>query len=170
MRSRKGTECLVGSLLAASLLIELPSCMAPPTPPPTAVSSPTATRWPTATPDPAGYVTSDIPRCDGAKRIDPIDFEWPGIEDVKEADWLYYRCALKPLALSEFYRPKMTEAPYNWLENAWVVLPEGTLGVYFHTARQSWLYLWFVADKAEAAGSYLIAAERMDTPLDLPCH
>ncbi|HEX9075088.1 MAG TPA: hypothetical protein VF932_04885 [Anaerolineae bacterium] len=159
-------------LACLTLLCILAACAPAPTPIPTPTSVPTATPRPTLAPEPVGdYVPSDIPRCAGVKALDsPLKFDWPGIDDVGEADWFYYRCALKPEEVAAFYREKTKDPPYNWMEQAWVVLPEGTLGAYFHTARQEFLYLWFLSDVSSPQTSYLVVAERTGAPLDLPCH
>ncbi len=147
-------------------------CSAPPTPTPVPPTR-TPTPPPTATPEPVGdYVPVSIPRCAGVKMLETaLKFDWPGIDDVGEADWHYYNCAQKPEELATFYRDAMINPPYNWLENAWVVLPEGTLGVYFHAARQVWLYLWFLTNSKAPLASYLVVAERNQfEPLNLKCH
>jgi hypothetical protein len=158
------------------LLCAVAACGPAPTPPPlpTAVPTITPTRLPTATPEPVGdYVPSDFPRCLGLKMLDKaLKFTWVGIEDMKtdSGDWYYYHCNEKPADLAAFYRAKMTPPPYNWLENGWVEQPgEGTLGVYFHTARQTWSYVWFLADSASASGSYLVLSQQNEIPLELPC-
>ncbi len=156
------------------VLCILAACGGAPTPTPTPLPpTPTSTPMPTATSEPVGdYVPPAIPRCAGVKAMGTaLKFDWPGIDDVGEADWHYYHCAQKPEELATFYREAMVNPPYNWLENAWVILPQGTLGVYFHTARQTWLYLWFLADTGAPQASDLVVAERNEvTPLDLPCH
>ncbi len=63
----------------------------------------------------------------------------------------------------------MTQPPYEWGEINWVTLPEGTLGVYFHTVHQTWVYLWFLADSSSAEASRLVVSEQGQEPLELPC-
>ncbi len=64
---------------------------------------------------------------------------------------------------------KDVKPPYNWQEFNWVELPEGTLGVYFHTAYQRWFYLW-VLPAGVNKGSRLVLAQRdLGAPLVLPC-
>jgi hypothetical protein len=140
----------------------------------------TPTPLPTNTPTPASvktaertidYVPPDIPTCSGLQALErALVFDWPGIDDVGEADWLYYRCVQGRDDLAAIYRGKMTSPPYSWVENAWVELPQGKLGVYLHTDSVNWLYLWFIADSSSPANSYLVVARRNETPLDLPCH
>jgi hypothetical protein len=146
-----------------------------PTPLPTPAPTTTPTHSVTATPELVGDdLPSDLPRCQGLKALDKaLTFAWAGIEDMKtkDGDWFYYHCDIKPSDLAAFYRAKMTTPPYNWLENGWVDRPgEGTLGIYFHTARQTWSYLWFLADGTSSAdGSYLVISQQFEMPLDLPC-
>ena len=162
---------LASVLISVCLLCLVVACATPPTPTPVP-PTPTPTPLPTLTPQPAGaYMPSDIPRCAGVRRLDQAPkFDWPGIDDVGDADWYFYQCAQKPDAVAALYRETMVKPPYNWLENAWVVLPEGTLGVYFHTARQNWLYAWFLADSSSPGTMHLVIAETFGAPLDLPCH
>ncbi len=161
-------------VLCVAVLVALQGCSAAPTPTPTPPS--TSTLVPrTATPPPptpvGDYVPSDIFRCEGVRAINTaVKFDWPGIDNVVQADWLYYQCDQKPLELAGIYREKMVNPPFNWLENAWVELPQGTLGVYYHTAKQTWLYLWFIADASSEGHSNLVVAQRDDFPLELPCH
>ncbi len=101
---------------------------------------------------------------------EPFKFAWPSIEKIMEPGWLYYRCATSPAHLEALYREQMTEPPYNWLEAAWVVRAEGTMGVYFQATREGWLYLWILADASSVETSTLVIAERKDAPLELECH
>ncbi len=152
------------------LLCAVVGCGGSPTPTPLP-STPTRVPLPTATPEPMGdYVPSDIPRCEGVKMLDQaLQFNWAGVDAVGEGSWYYYHCNLKFDALADFYRPQMTKAPYEWGEINWVVRDEGTLGVYFHTVRQTWVYLWFLSKTPPEGGSYLVVAEVGTIPLDLPC-
>jgi hypothetical protein len=151
------------------LLLAVVGCASAPTPTPTPL--PTRTPAPTATSEPVGdYVPSDVPRCQGVKMLDrALKFEWVGVDAVGDGAWYYYHCDQKPGDLATLYRPVMIKAPYEWGEINWVERPEGTLGVYFNTVRQNWLYLWFLSDTTSAGGSYLVVAEQGQIPLDLPC-
>lgn len=153
-----------------ALLLTVVACVNAPTPTPIP-PTPTPTPAPTATAEPVDdYVPSDIPRCDGVKALDKaLDFEWAGVDAVGEGDWYYYHCTQKADDLSATLRPLMTKAPYKWGEINWVIRPEGTLGVYFHTVRQTWAYLWFLPDTSSAGGAYLVVAEVGTIPLELPC-
>jgi hypothetical protein len=162
-------------LSLTSMILTLAACSpaATPTPTPTPVPPPTATPLPMPTPI-GFYMPSYMPICDGAKLLaEDFGFTWPGIENIKkDAENLeYYRCQQPYGQVATFYREKMLNPPYNWQEIAWVELPEGTLGEYFHAVYQSWFYLWFVPDQSAGQASYLVAAWRQgEVPLDLPCH
>jgi hypothetical protein len=153
-----------GSLLAVS-----PTPL--PTPIPTAVPTPTPnTPTPTSAPAPA-YVDLNMPGCNGFQELPgTVSFDWPGLADIKDVDsWGYYRCTEPAGQLAALYKERMVTPPYNWQEISWVELPQGTLGAYFHAARQSWLYLWFLTNP-DVPGTVLVAAPRLgDMPLDLPC-
>lgn len=145
-------------------------------PAPTSVQNPTP--LPPATPAPSPeptitqvYVPFDIPLCQVGRELDePLKFDWPGIDQVGEADWYYYRCGQSAGDLATAYRTEMPQPPLNWREDAWVELPEGTLGVFFHSGHQAWIYLWFLSDKTSPTSSNLVLAERQGTPLDTSCH
>ncbi len=158
-----GIVCLI-------LLCAIVACEAPPIPTPIP-PPPTPTPRPTMTPQPTGpYVPPNIPRCEGVKALEhALDFQWAGVDAIGEGDWYYYHCDLTPGDLADYSRPKMTAAPYDWGEINWVIRPEGTLGVYFHTVRQSWTYLWFLPTDLSSGGSYLVVAEVGGIPLELPC-
>jgi hypothetical protein len=156
-----------------ALLWAIAACApaATPTSLPTPVPAPTRVVFPTPLPV-AAYDSRHIPGCDGFELLaERFRFEWPGIEDIGDVtDWGYYRCAQAPTQVAAIYREKMIHPPYNWQEIAWVERSEGTLGVYFHTVFQRWLYVW-VLSRPNDSKAYLVVAERTeDTPLELPCH
>jgi hypothetical protein len=115
-----------------------------------------------------------MPVCDEVEALaGDFGFTWPGIEDIKKnsEDLEYYRCQHSYDQVATFYRDKMPRPPYNWQEVAWVERPEGILGEYFHSAYQSWFYLWFLPDTSAGKTTYLVAAwQQGEIPLDLPCH
>ncbi len=137
-------------------------------PPPRPAASPTPimTSVPMAvsTPMPiADYILSVIPRCDGIQILDqPVKFVWPNVEqrlkDLEGSDWGYYRCPRPVAEISAFYREQMLKPPYNMRETNWVDRSEGTLGVYYHTARQTWTYMWVVPRPGDLQASYVIVA------------
>jgi hypothetical protein len=99
-----------------------------------------------------------------------MKFEWPGINAATDARWDYYECAQSPADLVAFYKEEMIKPGFDWLDEAWVERPEGTLAVYYQTFDHRWLYLWFLADGSSASRSNLVIAEALGLPLDLPCH
>ncbi len=159
-----------GAAAGLVVLCLVVACTPAATPTPT-MPPPTPTRVATATPSSVGdYIPPDVPRCQGLKMLDhALDFEWAGVDAAGEGNWFYYHCDQQFEDLSNVYRPKMTAVPYEWGEINWVVRPEGTLGVYFNTVGQNWLYLWFLPNPSSGGGSYLIVAKPGETPLDLPC-
>ncbi len=173
-RTRMGKTPL--AFLLTTLGVVLAGCgaaglFAAPTPTPTATPVPTTTLTPTPYPTLTAYEDRNIPPCDGFTIIpEAFPFTWPGIEEAQDAsDWGYFHCDLTVIQAAAFYRQKMVNPPYNWQEFNWVELPEGTLGVYFHTVYQRWFYLW-VLPTSSKLGSYLVLAQRdLGTPLVLPC-
>jgi hypothetical protein len=171
--------CLV-LLFALAACGPSPVATALPTPVPTSLPTPVPSLLPIATAFPIAapaavedYVPTDVPRCQGLKALDKaITFAWAGIEEMntENGNWYYYHCDEKVGDLAGFYRAKLTKPPYNWLETGWVERPqEGTLGIYFHTARQIWNYIWFLPDTSSKAGSHLVISEQMEAQPDLPC-
>ncbi len=161
---RKRITCLV-------LLLAAAACAPQPTPTPLPTSTPVARPTMTAAPFPTltRYEDLGVPGCSGfTVLVDPVQFTWEGLEEVKDAgDWGYYRCASSASDTAAFYKEKMVKPPYNWQEFNWVELPAGTLGVYFHTVFQKWLYLWFLPG---ASGTTVVSAVRdVAEPLALPC-
>jgi hypothetical protein len=161
-------------IAALALSCALVACTSAPAPTPSPTAKPVVTLAPTSTPEPMeDYVPADIPKCKGLKALDkPLKFAWAGIEDMKTESgiWYYYHCDEKPIEVANLFKTKMPNAPFSWLENGWVERPgEGTLGIYFHTARQTWTYAWFLADDAAAGASYLVLSQQDTTPLELPC-
>jgi hypothetical protein len=156
------------------LLIAMTACAPPatPTPVPTPIPTATVAPFPTRFPTPTIYDARHMPGCDGFEPLaDRFRFEWPGIEEIKDVtDWAYFRCTQSPTQVAAFYREKMVNPPYNWQEIAWVERPEGTLGVYFHTVFQRWLYVWMLPRPNDPKAHLVVAEREGDVPLDLPCH
>ena len=144
------------------------------TPLPTLQPSPTRTPvlLPTATALPVGdFLPADLPRCDGLKAVTPFTFSWAGYAelDMSQGKWYHYHCSSKPEDLATFYRSKMSNPPYSWLQQNWVENTEGKLGVYFHAVRQVWLYTWFLTDTQNPEASRLVVSAQDKAPLSLPC-
>ncbi len=175
------------SVLCLALLSVIAAGTPEPAPPPTLQATPTPmpSVTPASTPAvnatsaatdsqpevPADYFPSDMPACKDFEVLGRRpQFDWPTIDKVgTDADWVTYRCGNKPSDLAAFYREKMVQPPYNWLETGWTELPQGTLGVYFHAGFQSWKYLWFLKDPASSDSTILVIADQVDTPMELPC-
>lgn len=110
-------------------------------------------------------------QCDGFQELPgAVKFDWVGLDKITDVDtWGYYRCRQPAADLAALYHEKMVKPPFNWQEISWVEAPDGKLGVYFDSLRQSWLYLWFLTN-SDVSGTLLVAAPRKgDMPLDLPC-
>ncbi len=173
---RNRIESLRLRLLLLFLCVTLAGCgstgsFAAPTPTATVTAVPTATPKPTPYPTLTAYEDRNIPPCDGFTVLpQAFPFTWPGTEGAEDvSDWGYFHCDLTVNRSAAFYRQKMINPPYNWQEFNWVELPEGTLGVYFHTVYQRWFYLWMLPTP-NSQGSYLVLAQRdLGTPLVLPC-
>lgn len=113
------------------------------------------------------YILSLIPSCDGVEILDDaIDFEWPNLQqritELEGSDWGYYSCDLPYEETAAFYRANAPKPPYLLSETNWVVIPQGSLGVYFHPVRQTWIYLWIVPQSADSGKTYVIAAYSLD--------
>ncbi len=144
---------------------------------PAASPTPIISSSPTAVPIPmsiAEYILSVIPRCAGIQISDQrIKFLWPNVEqrlkDLEGSDWGYYRCPRPVTEVSAFYREQMPKPPYNWNETNWVDRAEGALGIYYHTARRTWTYLWVVPQPGDLQASYVIVAETASEVFELQC-
>lgn len=136
-------------------------------PMPTVSPTPITSLTPAAVPTPmslAEYILSVIPRCDGIQILDqPVKFVWPNVEqrlkDLEGSDWGYFSCPRPVAEVSVFYREQMPKPPYNLNETNWVDRSEGTLGVYYHTARRTWTYIWVVPQPGDRQASYVIVAQ-----------
>lgn len=160
---------------ALALLLLLTACSGDPVATHTSIPSSAANESSSATSTPASavapismseYILSLIPQCDGVQVLEPITFDWPNlqqrIEELEGSDWGYYACPHPYEEMAEFYRTNATEPPYLLSETNWVVIPEGTLGVYFHSVRQTWIYLWIVPQSPGSHETYVIAAYSLD--------
>jgi len=166
------------------ILVGLSLCVActsagQPVPPslPAASPMPSMTSAPTAVPTPmsmADYILSVIPRCDGIQILDqPVKFAWPNVEqrlkDLEGSDWGYFSCPRPAAEVSAFYREQMPRPPYNLNETNWVDRSEGTLGVYYHTARRAWTYMWVVPQPGDLQTSYVIVAQTASEVFEPEC-
>ncbi len=167
------TGRFVGFLILAMLLIVLSACAAPPTPTPmpTITPTPLPTKVPTPSPTQTAYQYLGSPGCDGFTVLsERITFSWEDIEEFLDSgSWGYYRCAGNAAETAAFYRQKMIQPQYNWQEFNWVEQPQGTLGVYFHTAYQEWMYLWFLPGSGVSGSNLVSAVREISDPMDLPC-
>jgi len=126
-------------------------------------SSESAAPTPVGTPEPRGpYVLEGLPLCQGIKELpSPLKFTWPNIETALEKladyEWGYYSCALPQAALVTFYRNTMPKPPYLWEQVNDVTHTEGTLGLYYHPVRRTWLYIWMLP-QTDKGSSYLVIA------------
>jgi hypothetical protein len=110
------------------------------------------------------HILSLIPACQEIETLDePVALIWPNAEqrldELSDSRWGYYRCPQAPVDVSAFYHDKMTEPPYNMRQVAWVNIPQGTLGLYFHSAYHLWTYLWVLPPEADAPGAYVLVAQ-----------
>ncbi len=148
-----------------------------PTSLPAASPTPITTSVPTAVSTPmsiADYILSVTPRCDGIQILDqPVKFVWPNVEqrlkDLEGSDWGYFSCPRPVAEVSAFYREHMPTPPYNMNETNWVDRSEGTLGIYYHTARQTWTYLWVVPQPGGLQTSYVIVAQTASEVFEPEC-
>jgi hypothetical protein len=141
-------------------------------PTPSSIPSPTATfELPIAflpTPGADRSAPTDVPACKDVQVLEqPIQFSWPGLEDVAEnapeTNWTYYRCGQSQAAASAFYRHWMSTTEYHWVEYSWDEGAGGTLGVFYSSSvnladPNRWLYLWFLPEQSSNESSYLVAA------------
>ncbi len=177
--ARTFADAISGMLLVLSLIVSLlilegcasSGLFAAPTLTPTLTPAPTPTLVPIPYPTLSAFEDHNIPPCDGFTVLpEAFPFTWPGIEEALDiSDWGYFRCTTSVSEAAAFYRAKMTQPPYNWQEFNWVELPEGTLGVYFHTVYQRWFYLWILPTPASRVANLVLAQRDLDTPLVLPC-
>jgi hypothetical protein len=122
------------------------------------------TKGPTPTPMTISeYLLSILPNCDGVKTFEqPVKFDWPLIEqriqELESADWGYYGCPQRQEVVSTFYQETMPKTPFLMTEINWVERPQGTLGVYYQSVAQIWLYLWVVPQPADSQTSYVVVA------------
>jgi hypothetical protein len=109
------------------------------------------------------YLLSILPNCDEVKVFEqPVKFDWPLIEqriqELEGADWGYYGCPQPQEVVSTFYQEAMPKTPFLMTEINWVERPQGTLGVYYQSVAQTWLYLWVVPQPTDPQTSYVIVA------------
>lgn len=120
------------------------------------------------------YILSLMPRCTGVQVLDqPVKFDWPNVEkrleDLAGADWGYYSCPRPAAEISAFYREQMPKPPYNLTETNWVDRSEGSLGIYYHATRLTWMYVWVVPQPGDAQAAYVIAAQTASEAFEPMC-
>jgi hypothetical protein len=147
------------------------SISTPPTPTLLPKSIPSATSTPMTD---AEYVLSQIPHCESIKMLDqPIKFSWPNVDqrikDLQGSAWGYFSCAQAPSAVSAFYREQILKPPYNRQETNWIDRSEGTLGIYFQTGSQNWLYMWVVPQSNDKQKAYVIVAVTSSEAFEPEC-
>ncbi|HEX7974212.1 MAG TPA: hypothetical protein VF498_07375, partial [Anaerolineales bacterium] len=123
--------------------------------PPTGVAAPTTQPTDSAPKTPSDYLLTIMPKCDGIQLLDqPVIFKWPNIKqrlkELEESYQGYYTCSQPATDVASFYRETIVKPPFNMNETNWVERPEGTLGLYYHSPTQTWLYLWVVPQPADA--------------------
>lgn len=155
-----GLLCLCTACAATDQSEPTSAPMPAPSPTQTTSSAPAAVSTPLSVDE---YILSVIPQFEGIQSLDqPIQFAWPNvkrrIKELEGSDWGYFRCAQPPAVVSAFYQEHMPEAPYNMREANRVERPEGTLGIYYHSAYDIWVYLWIVPQPTDPQSSYVIVA------------
>jgi hypothetical protein len=118
---------------------------------------------PVFTPVPEGEsLLNRLPKCEGIKILqEPIKFDWPNIEiymkTYENGLWGYYSCEEPQADVAAFYRSQMPKPPSNAYEMNWVVIPEGTVGVFYDGL--TYTILWIVPQSGNAQKTYLIVAQ-----------
>lgn len=120
------------------------------------------------------YILSLLPRCTGIQILaQPVKFDWPNVEkrlkDLEGADWGYFSCPQPAAEISAFYREQIPKPPYNLKETNWVDRSEGALGIYYHDARLTWMYVWVVPQPGNAQAAYVIAAQTASEAFEPEC-
>jgi hypothetical protein len=131
-----------------------------------------ATSAPTLSP--GQYILTLIPDCDGIVILEqPIALVWPKAEqrlkELETAQWGYYRCLQAPAEVSAYYQRETPRPPYNLRETVWVEVTEGTLGLYYHSAFQIWVYLWVLPDPDEAQSALVLVARANGLAFEPDC-
>lgn len=151
------TAC-AGASPESSALLLLDATLSPQAPAATVLSTTSAPV------SPSEYLLTIMPKCDGIQILDqPVTFPWPNIKqrlkELEKSYQGYYTCSQPVAEVTPFYRKNIIKPPYNMNETNWVERPEGTLGLYYHSPTQTWLYLWIVPQPDNAQASLIIAAQ-----------
>ncbi len=149
----------LASLMAACSTAAPLSSGATPLATPAPATALAASTLPASTKKPA----PGFPHCNGMLLLsEPVQFDWPNLaehkQDFSRSQWTYYSCDQSASKVASMYRQDLPRSPYSMDETNWLVLQEGTLGVYF-SQTGAWDYIWFVPQPDDTQKSYVIVAE-----------